>query len=468
MTTTRTPILKAGLLALAWPIFVEQLLHIMTGTVDTFMVSHISDNAVAALGTANQIVVFFIIIFSFVSIGSGVVITHHLGAGDRDGADHVASTAIGVNTWLGLAASLLVSYFAEPMLDLVQLSDELKNYALPFLHLMGGTLFLESINFALSSVLRSHTHTRPVMIVTILQNGLNVLGNCILLFGLFGAPKMGVVGVALSTVFSRFVACIALWILVEHYTHLKVRARDFFYLKRDRLSRILHIGLPAAGENISWWLAFMFVTALTARMGGVALATQAYAFQIALVIMLCGIAISVAGEIIIGHMVGAGQFEDAYHQAMNNLKLGLVATVVMVSLAAIGAPWLFGLFTSDPVIIASGTLLVRMSLFLEPGRTFNIVFVNALRATGDARYPLIWGVISQWTIMVGCSWLFGTYLGFGLPGVWVAFAIDEWFRAMLFLRRWRKRKWLPHAQRTHASAQAAGDATASSAEGALP
>ena len=454
--------LKPSLMALAWPIFVEQLLHIMTGTVDTFMVSHISDNAVAALGTANQIVVFFIIIFSFISIGSSVVMTHHLGAGDREGADHLASTAIGVNTWLGLIASLLVWYFAELMLDVIQLPEELKGYALPFLHLMGGTLFLESINFALSSILRSHTHTRPVMIVTVIQNVLNIVGNCILLFGLFGAPKMGVVGVALSTVFSRFVACVALWILVEHYTHLKVRARDFFYLKGDRLKRILHIGLPAAGENISWWLAFMFITALTARMGGVSLATQAYTFQIALVVMLGGIAVSVAGEIIIGHMIGAGQFEDAYHQAMNNLKLGLITSIGMVCLAALTAPWLFGLFTSDPAIIATGTLLVRMSLFVEPGRTFNIVFVNALRATGDARYPLMWGVISHWTLMAGGSWLLGTYFGLGLPGVWIAFGLDEWFRAMLFLRRWRKRKWLPHARRTHASAQAAGAEISSS------
>lgn len=453
-------LLKPSLIALAWPIFVEQLLHIMTGTVDTFMVSHISDNAVAALGTANQIVVFFIIIFSFVSIGASVVITHHLGGKDPVGADQVATTAIGVNTWLGLIASLLVWYFAEPMLGVMQLSEELKSYALPFLHLMGGTLFLESINFALSATLRAHTHTRPVMLVTVLQNVLNVIGNCILLFGLFGAPKLGVVGVALSTVFSRFVACIALWILVEHYTHLKVRARDFFYLKRDRLGRILHIGLPSAGENISWWLAFMFVTALTARMGDAQLATQSYAFQISMIIMLCGIAIAVAGEIIIGHMIGAGKFEDAYHQAMNNLKLGLVITIGTVILAAVLAPVLLDLFTDDPVIIATGALLVRLSICLEPGRTFNLVFVNALRATGDARYPLLLGIASQWSIMVGGAWLLGTHLGWGLPGVWIAFAADEWLRGMLFLRRWRKREWLPHAERTHATAQATAPAAA--------
>lgn len=449
------PSLKPALFALAWPIFVEQLLHIMTGTVDTFMASHISDNAVAALGVANQIVVFFIIVFSFVSVGASVVITHHLGAKDRAGADQIASTAIGVNTWLGLVVSVLVWFYAEPMLVLMQISDELMQFALPFLHLMGGTLFLESINFALSAVLRSHGHTRPVMQVVIVQNILNVAGNCILLFGLFGAPKMGVVGMALSTVFSRFVAFAAFWILVEHHTHLKVRARDFFYLKRDRLRRILAIGLPAAGENISWWLAFMFITAFTARMGNVALATQAYAFQIALVIMLSSIAIAVAGEIIIGHMIGAGKFEEAYQQGLSNLKLGLLISFGMVILAAVLAPWLLEIFTDDPAIIATGALLVRMSLFLEPGRVFNIVFVNALRATGDVRYPLLLGVLSQWTIMAGGAWLLGTHFGWGLPGVWVAMALDEWLRGMLFLRRWRKRRWLGYAQRTHAQVQTA-------------
>ncbi len=258
---------KAGLIALAWPIFIEQALHILTGVVDTFMVSHISDNAVAALGSAHQIVVLFLIVFSFFSIGGSVVITHHLGANDREGADRIATTAIAVNTWLGLGVSLAVWFFAEPMLRALQLPDELMVYALPFLHLMGGTLFLESMNFALSSVLRSHGHTRDVMIVSVGQNILNFAGNAVLLFGLFGAPQMGVVGVALSTVFSRFVACLALWLLVRHHTQLRVRLRDFFDVQRERIARVLHIGLPAAGENISWWMAFMVISAFTARMG---------------------------------------------------------------------------------------------------------------------------------------------------------------------------------------------------------
>src|ERR1035438_6777497 len=100
---SKPPPSRLSLLAIAWPIFVEQTLRILIGTVDTFMVSHVSDGAVAALGVANQVIVLFMLAFNFIGIGTSVVITHHLGARDRAGADRIATNAIAVNTWLGSA-----------------------------------------------------------------------------------------------------------------------------------------------------------------------------------------------------------------------------------------------------------------------------------------------------------------------------------------------------------------------------
>ncbi len=93
-TETKTP----TLLAIAWPIFVEQALRILIGVVDTFMVAHVSDGAVAALGVANQFVVLALICFNFIGIGASVVITHHVGGGDRAGAEKIGTTAIAGNT----------------------------------------------------------------------------------------------------------------------------------------------------------------------------------------------------------------------------------------------------------------------------------------------------------------------------------------------------------------------------------
>ncbi|GAB3265764.1 MATE family efflux transporter [Chitinimonas naiadis] len=449
---------RQGLIGLAWPIFVEQLLHLTTGVMGTFMVSHISDDAVAALGTANQLVVLFVILFGFIGIGTSVVVTHHLGGGDRAGADQIASTAIGINTWFGLIVSVAVYFLAEPMLRLMQLSDHLLEYAVPFLALMGGTLFLEAMNLAISAVLRAHGHTRDPMLVTLGQNVLNLIGNCVLLFGLFGAPKMGVVGIALATIFSRLVACLVMWALLEYRTHLKVRARDFFNFSRERLAKILHIGLPAAGEQVSWYLAFMTVTAFTARMGDTELATQSYAMQLVWVIVLCSVAIGLATEIMIGHLVGAGEFDEVYRQLLRSLRVGFAVAITVVVIVAFSARWLLGWFTHNEAIISGGVTLMFIGILLEPGRVFNLIVINALRATGDARYPVMIGAVSMWGVMAFGAWLLGTFFGLGLVGVWIAFALDEWLRGILMYRRWKQRKWLKYAERTHQAVKSAAQA----------
>jgi len=443
-----SPPIKPTLLAIAWPIFIEQTLRILIGTVDTFMVSHVSDGAVAALGVANQFVVLALICFNFIGIGASVVITHHVGANDRAGAETIVKTAIAVNTWIGLIASAVTFLFAAPLLRLMQLPPDLMVYARPFLILMGGTLFMEAMNTAIGASLRAHGYTRDAMVVTVLQNFLNIIGNCVLLFGLFGCPKMGVTGVAISSVISRFVASIALWILLDRRLKLMLHVRDFFTLRLDRIKRILHIGLPAAGEHMSYWVSLMVITSFAARLGESSLATMTYTQQVQRLVILFSIALGLGTEILIGRLVGAGEFEEAYREVLKSVRTGLLIATVGILLVAAAAPQLLGLFSHDPTIIAGGTLLLWMSIVYEPGRVFNIVIINALRATGDARFPVQIAACSQWFFSVPLCWFLGVTLHWGLPGIWIAMMIEEWFRGLIMYRRWKRRDWLKYAHRS--------------------
>jgi len=446
----KIPAAKMGLIAIAWPIFIEQTLRLLIGTVDTFMVSHVSDGAVAALGVSNQILVFFLIAFNFIGIGTSVVITHHLGAADRAGADRIASSAIAVNTWLGAAFSAIVYLFAHPLLRAMQLPASLMDYALPFLTLMGGTLFMESMNISIAGVLRAHNHTRDAMLVTVGQNILNIAGNWITLFGLFGCPRLGVLGVALSGIVSRCLACVALWILLDYHTHLKFRARDFIAVKWVSVRRILHIGLPAAGEQMCYWSAFIVVTTFIARMGADALAAQSYVLNIQRFAMLFSFSIGLGTEILIGHKVGAGHFEDAYRTLLRSLRTGLILVTVAILCVAAAAPALLGAFTRSATILATGTILLRLAIILEPGRVFNVIVISSLRATGDVWFPIKMAALSMWCVWVPLAWFLGLKLGFGLIGVWIAMMTDEWLRGVLMLWRWRSRRWLKHAERSRA------------------
>lgn len=454
MTKPAANVAKLSLLAIAWPIFVEQTLRILIGTVDTFMVSHVSDGAVAALGIAHQLVVVALICFNFIGIGASVVISHHVGAGDQAGAAKIVTTAIAVNTWIGLIASLVAFFFAAPLLRLMQLPPELMGYALPFLTMMGGTLFMEAMNTSIGAALRAHGHTRDAMVVTAIQNVLNIVGNCILLFGLFGAPRMGVTGVALSSVASRVVATIILWILLDRRLHLKIRARDFLDLPRERLQRILHIGLPAAGENLSWWLQMMVITSFAARMGGESLATMTYTVNIQRLVILFSLALGMGTEILIGRLIGAGEFEAAYQRVLQSVRTGLLIATGAILVVVVFARPLLELFSHNPAIIAGGIWLLRLSIIYKPGRVFNIVIINALRATGDARFPIQIAACSQWLLCVPFSWLLGITLGWGLTGIWVAMMTEEWLRGLIMYRRWKRRDWLKHAERSRDQASA--------------
>ncbi|MDC8786465.1 MATE family efflux transporter [Roseateles koreensis] len=447
-----------GLLALAWPIFAEQLLHLSTGVADTLMVSRLSDQAVAGLGSAWQIVFMLMMAFNVLAIGASIVITHHLGLGDAEGARRLARAAVSTNLCIGMAFSLLLIPVAPTLLRWVQLSPEQTRYALPFLQWMGGTLFLEAMNYALSASLRAHGHTRAVMWVMLGQNLLNVGGNAVLIFGLFGLPALGVTGVALSTAFSRLMACGALWWLSRSLYGLRWRHTDLLRVPLPDLRRLLHYGVPAVLENVSWFGAFMLITALSARMGESQLATQTYVMQLANVVMLGGVAMGLANEILVGRLVGAGRLEQAYAVCLRHMRTGLVWTMVIAALAALLGPRLLALLTADAEIQRVGATLVMLGLLLEPGRSFNLIMINALRACGDARYPAGVGMLSQWGVMAFGAWLLGTHFGLGLVGVWCAFIVDEWLRGLLMLQRWRSRRWMSLAHRARAQSQASPSA----------
>ena len=435
-----------SLLAIAWPIFIEQTLRILIGTVDTFMVSHVSDGAVAALGVANQFVTLALVFFNFIGIGASVVVTHYVGAGDLPGAKRISATAIAVNTWIGIIASVIGITCAGLLLRLAQLPPELMVYAKPFLALMGGTLFLEAMNTAIGASLRAHGFTKDAMVVTVTQNLLNVAASSILVFGFFGAPKLGVTGAALASIFSRLVASAVFWTLLIRRLRLHLKVRDFLSMKLEPVKRILHIGLPAAGENLSYWVALMVITSFAGRLGSRELATMTYTLNVQRVVILFSISLGLGTEIVIGRLVGKGAFEAAHRQLVKSVKTGLMVATAGILIVAAAAPQLLKLFSADPLILAQGIFLLRLSILYEPGRVFNIVIINSLRATGDARYPIRIAVLSEWLLSVPLCYVFGIKLGYGLTGIWIVMMTEEWVRGLAMAHRWASRKWLAYAE----------------------
>jgi putative MATE family efflux protein len=450
------PTKRLSLLGVAWPLFIEQALRILILWVDQIMLSLVSEAAATGIGSgANQVLILSIIVFNFVAIGASVVITHHLGAGDRAGAHRIAATAMGVNTWIGLAVSALVAGLAPFILHLQGVPAPMFPFALRFLAVVGGTLFLDAQNLAMAAVLRAHGRTRDAMMVLVSQNLISAGGNALVLFGVFGRAHLAehalaaVTGVAISAIVARVVSFVALRLLVARRTGIWLRWRDYLSFPVREVRRILHIGLPAAGENLSYWLALIVVTGFVARLGPTPYEIFNFTRTVMMMVILFAISVGLGTEIVVGHLVGAGAFEETYHRVLKSLRMGLLLVGVATLAVFAGRNVVFRTFTDDPAVLQGCATLVLVELVIEPGRVFNIVVINSLRATGDARYPVIMGACSMWLLWVPLAWILSHHTALGVTGVWIAMACDEWLRAGMMYWRWRGRGWLEHARRSH-------------------
>ncbi|WP_284646383.1 MATE family efflux transporter [Paenibacillus silviterrae] len=432
---------KLSLFAVTWPIFIDSVLRMMLGTADVFMLSRISDQVTGAVGLANELIMFCILMFGFVGIGTSVAITQYLGAGRKEEASRISALAITVNLAIGLLISMLLLGFGDSLMRLMNLPAEQIQIANPYLKLISAFIWIEALSYAVSSVIRANGQTRDVMYVTLGVNIIHVIGNFLLIFGSLGFPEWGVFGAAVSTVISRFLGLLVLLVILYRRIPVKINMKDYITLNPVFLKQILGIGLPAAGEHLSWQSQHMMIVSFINMIGSSALSAHIYVMNVTNYYMALAMAIGVGTEIIVGHMVGAGEMNAAYRRLLRSLRVSFLVTAVVVGIAAIFRNDLMSLFTANPDIIAMGSTILILSILLEPGRTFNLVVINSLRAAGDARFPVLIGMISMWGVAVPLAYWLAIHLQMGLLGVWVAFTVDEWLRGLLMLLRWRSRAW---------------------------
>ena len=440
--------------AIAAPLFVELGVGMAVGMLGTSFAAHISDAAGGAFALTNHLFGLLFMVFRLVGAGIGVVVSQNLGARHHEEANRVSRAALAAGTWMGGSMALVALLFAKPMLQGLNAPTEVLALATPLLQAVSLALLLDAWNACMASVMRAHLRTRETLWVMVVMHAVHVGLAWPLMHGWAGLDVewqgMGLPGFAAALVVSRLVGLGLHGLLWRKRLQITPAWSDFWRVRMTQMKHILHIGLPGAAENLAWELAFMVSVAAVGVMGTQALATQAYVLQFNMWILMSGAAIGMAVEMVVGHLVGARKLRDAHVLVKRAQTIGLLVTMVVAVLMAWKGASLLRWFTQDPDILAQGQRLFWWSILLETGRTFNLIVISALRATGDSRYPFYAGSGSMAVVLAGGSWLLGVHWGWGLTGVWIAYAADEWIRGLLMWHRWVSLGWIPHARATHA------------------
>ncbi|MBD8069887.1 MATE family efflux transporter [Bacillus sp. PS06] len=442
MKTRGNSVQKLTLFAITWPIFIETMLHLLMGNADTLMLSKYSDDAVAAVGVSNQILMLMGVLFGFIATGTSVLVSRSLGANSFKEASQIAVVSIVSNILVGLVIGVALVFFASDLISIMGVSSNLNSEATLYLQIVGGCIFLQSGIMTMGAILRSYRFTRDAMYVTLAMNGINIIGNYLFIFGMFGLPVLGVAGVAISTILSRFIGLAIIVIIL--YKRIRPTLPFSYVFKRFphiEMKRILEIGIPSAGEHLSFNGSQLVITSFIVMLGTEAITTKVYAQNIGMFVLLFSIAIGQGNQIIIGHQIGAKQFDAAYKRCVHSLLIAIGITSVVGLILYLFSKPILTLFTDNEKIIATGSILLLLTALVEPGRSFNAIVIASLRAAGDVNFPVFIGILSMWGVSVPLAYILGIHFEFGLVGIWIAFMVDEWLRGILMLWRWRQGKW---------------------------
>jgi putative MATE family efflux protein len=430
--------------AVAGPIFGEFLLGYTVVIGGLWLASHTSDGAAGSLGLANQVLESLYVVFRVLAIGMGVVITQLLGGKQLELVRRTALAGLGACTWAGALVVAILVLGNDAILDLLNAPDEILPLVSPYLQLLAPAALLDGYNLTMASILRAHLHVRDSLKVMVVMHSTHLALAVPLMLGVGPWEGLGLYGFAVALLISRALGLALHLVLWRKRMDLVPSARHWWVLQPRMLAPVMRIGVPGASAELGYRVAFMVSLASAARLGVAALATHAYTLQLLRYVLLISLAIGWACEIMVGRMVGAGQFTQAHMLVRKGLRNGIMASGGMALMAALASPWLMRVFTKDVHVIEAAHTLLWIAVALETGRAFNLIITGALRATGDVIYPVAASLGSFFLVLGAGSYIMGR--NFGLPGIFIAYAADEWVRGLLMWARWHWHGWLPHAR----------------------
>jgi MATE family multidrug resistance protein len=419
----------------------EQMLSMMVGIVDTYLVGHLGAASLAAVGLANQWVMFAAMLFGAIATGATALIARFVGARDKAQANEVLRQSMLLGVGIGAVATLLGTTLAEPAVRLLGAEEEVVAMSTAYLRIVASIFFFSTLMFIGNASLRGAGDTRTPLFVMLTVNVVNIAVAWTAINGPFGLPKMGVAGSAIGAAAGRVIGSMfVITLLLKGRSGIRLRLGGL-HPDRDLIRRILHVGLPTGVEQLFFRSGHMVFARILAELGTVSYAANQVAMNGWSLSFMPGFGFALAATTLVGQSLGAQDPDGAQQRGYTAYRLSATLMGTMGFFFLLFPAEIVGFFTNDPEVIAIGTMPLRMVGLIQPLLAATQVFPGALRGAGDTRFPMAVTGASIWFIRLPLAYLFALVLGWGLPGAWGALALDLSMRGLLNFLRFRGGRW---------------------------
>ena len=425
-----------SLVQLTWLIFLQHMAHSCVLLVDFWFFSHISDRTAAVVGQLMPIIwigAFVIPVFA----GTGVsVASQYMGAKRFDKVVPAYMMNLALTATMGVVYAAFLWWFSADIGRWMGLDTSLNEISTTYLAWMSGYFVFLGISVAYNAVLSSRGMTHWLMYNSFVVAMVNLVLASLFVLG-FG---WGVRGVATASVVGIFAAMLLSIFLVHLKLGVVFRLRGMVRETLSVFRPMMRIGISNALEPLSYTIQQTLLSAIIISLGVTSMAANSYANRSQMFQITFSVSLALGAQILMAHWTGARRFDD-----VNRLFWKAIRAATLVAFIYAAALWVFGdyvlgIFTKEPEVIRLGKTLLFIAAFYESARAVNIIAGFSLKSVGDARFPLVIGMLFIWGILP-VVYFIKTQWGIGLVALWLCFAFDEIVRAGINLWRWRSGKW---------------------------
>ncbi len=423
------------------PLFLEQLLAVLVGVADTFMVSYAGEAAVSGVSLVNMFNTVFIYLFSALAAGGAIVVSQYIGSRDQENGNLSSGQLMMASAVFSIGIMVFVLIFNERLLRLLfgEVDRDVMGACVTYLRISAYSYPALAIYNAGAAMHRSMGKTNVTMYLSAASNGINVVGNAIGVFLL----RAGVAGVAYPSLIARvFSAAVITWMCFNRKNLVWLEWKNVFCRDGNMIRRILGIAIPNGIENGLFQLAKVALSSITALFGTVQIAANGVAQSFWSVAALMGTAMGLAFVTVIGQCMGADDRDAAEYYMRKLLRLTFVTSIIWNGLVLAVSP----LVLKGYALSAEAAGLVVILILIH--NVFNAVFYplsgalsNGLRAAGDVKFTMYISLASTVAGRVVFSVILAVWLNMGVIGIALAMCLDWGIRALVFWVRFVRGSW---------------------------
>ncbi len=428
-----------GILQLAWPAVVGNLLYSTVALVDIKIVGTLGASAVAAVTTGNRIFFVFQAVIMATSAGTTALVARAWGANDLDEAERVTKLSVAVGIGVGLVLSLPGIFFSDLLASVFRLEPETISQASEFIFFLSFFNVFFAISMVLGSAIRAAGDTITPLWIGAVTNIVNVVLVYALVYGRFGAPQLGVKGAAIASG-CAFALGALISILFWFRGWFRIVYTRKASLSAHRLRQLFNIGYPSGLEQGAIQLGFILFLWIVSFYGTAPYAAYGIGVQILSFSFVVGFGFSIAASTHVGQRLGAQDPDGAAKSGWRAVSLAVASMVVLGAAIVLFAEPIARFLLDDPEVVRLTVVFIYILGAMQPLMAIEFTIGGALRGAGDTRFPLLTTITGLLLIRGSTAGIF-LWLGLSVEWIFAALIADYIVKATMLVHRFRGGRW---------------------------